>query len=91
MTIPTVQSLRRARRFQDRRRAAAARVITSMSRGCTLNLTFTKHGSAFTLSNGEHVSPEIAIMVINDVRILSACDGLFPSLPQTWKHAEQSF
>ena len=87
MTIPTVASVRRARRFQDRRRAKAVRVITAMSRGCTLNLTFTKHGSAFTLSDGTHVAPEVAVMVINDVRILSACDGLFP-LPQTWRHAE---
>jgi len=91
MTVPTVGSIRRARRFQDRRRAAAARVITMMSRGATLNLTFTRSGSAFTLSNGAQVAPEVAIAVINDVRILSACDGLFPSLPQTWKHVEQSF
>jgi len=91
MTIATVQSIRRARHFQDRRRAAAARVITAMERGATLNLTFTRSGSAFTLSDGTCVPPEVAVAVINDVRILSACDGLFPSLPQTWKHIEQSF
>lgn len=88
MTIPTVQYIRRARRFQDRRRAAAARVITTMSRGATMNLTFTRHGSAFTLSNGEHVPPEVAVGVINDVRIISQSDGLFPALPQTWRHVE---
>ena len=91
MTIPTVASVRRVRRFQDRRRAAAARVITAMSRGATMNLTFTKSGSAFTLSDGTHVASEIAVMVINDVRTLSACDGLFPALPQSWKHAKQTF
>ena len=53
------------------------------------NLTFTRHGSAFTLSNGEHVPPEIAVAVINDVRIVSQLDGLFPSLPQSWKYIEQ--
>jgi hypothetical protein len=67
MTIHTVQSLRRTRRFQDQRRVAAARVIGAMERGATLNLMFTRHGSAFTLSNGEHVPPEIAVAVINDV------------------------
>jgi hypothetical protein len=86
--IPTVRSIRAARRFQDRRRAAAARVITAMERGATLNLMFTKHGSAFTLSDGTHVAPEIAVAVINDVRIVSQSDGLFPALPQTWRHVE---
>jgi hypothetical protein len=90
MTIPTVQSIHRTRRFQDRRRAKAARVITAMSRGCTLNLTFARSGSAFTLSNGEHVPSEIASLVINDLRIVSQSDGLFPSLPQTWRHVELS-
>jgi hypothetical protein len=37
------------------------------------------------------VPSETAIAVINNVRIISQSDGLFPSLPQTWKHAEQSF
>jgi hypothetical protein len=91
MTIHTVQSVRRARRFQDRRRAAAAHVMTMMSRGCALNLTFTKTGSAFTLSDGTHVASEVAMMVINDVHIISQSDGLFPSLPQTWRHIEQAF
>jgi hypothetical protein len=91
MTIHTVQSIHRARRFQDRRRAAAARVITAMSRGASLSLMFTRSGSAFTLSSGEHVPSEIAVAVINDVRIVSQNDGLFPSLPQSWKHVEQAF
>jgi hypothetical protein len=88
MTIHTVQSIRAARRFQDNRRQKAARIITAMERGCTMNLTFTRHGSAFTLSDGTHVAPEVAVAVINDVRIISQSDGLFPSLPQTWRHAE---
>jgi len=90
MTVHTLQSIRAARRFQDRRRAAAARVITAMSRGASLSLMFTRSGSAFTLSNGEHVPSEIAVAVINDVRIISQNDGLF-TLPQTWKHVEQAF
>jgi hypothetical protein len=88
-SIPTVQSIRGTRRFQDRRRQKAAHVIAAMSRGQTLNLTFTKSGSAFTLSDGTHVAPEIAVAVINDVRIISQSDGLFPALPQTWRHVEE--
>jgi hypothetical protein len=88
MTIPTTASLRAARRFQDRRRGKAARVITAMERGLTLNLMFTKNGSVFTLSGGSRVTSEVAMMVINDVRIVSQSDGLFPALPQTWRHVE---
>jgi len=88
MTIPTVDSIRRARRFQDQRRLKAAHVITAMERGLTLNLMFTKNGSAFTLSNGEHVAPEVAVAVINDVRICSVNDGLSPTTPQTWRFIE---
>jgi hypothetical protein len=53
MTIHTAASIRAARRAQDRRRAAAARVITAMSRGATMNLTFMRGRSVFALSNGE--------------------------------------
>jgi hypothetical protein len=88
MTVPTASSIRRARQFHDRRRLKAAQIITAMSRGLTLNLTFTRTGSAFTLSDGTHVASEIAIAVINDTRIISQSDGLFPSLPQTWRHVE---
>ena len=40
MTILTVQSIRRARRFQDRRRAVAAAVVTAMADGASLHLSF---------------------------------------------------
>jgi hypothetical protein len=89
--IPTVQSIRRVRQFQDRRREKATQVIAAMADGASLNLTFTKSGSVFTLSNGTRVPPEIAVMVINDIRIISGTDGLFPSLPQTWKHVDRFF
>jgi hypothetical protein len=88
MTIPIVASINRARRFQDRRRAAAARVITAMSRGASLNLTYTRRGSAFTLSDGTVVPPEIALAVVGDVRVVSVNDGLFPATPQTWRFIE---
>jgi len=86
MTIPTVASIRRARRFQDRRRLKAAHVITAMARGANLNLMFTKCGSVFTLSDGTVVEPETALAVVNDVRVCSVNDGLFPATPQTWRY-----
>ena len=88
MTIHSVASIRRARRFQDRRRAAAARVITSMARGTSLHLTFLKRGSLWMLSDGSIVPAEIALAVVNDVRVVSAGDGLFPSVSQTWRYVE---
>jgi hypothetical protein len=87
MTIPTVQSIRRARRVQDRHRQKAARVITAMQRGASLNLTHTRKGSVFTL-NGTVVAPETALAVVNDVRVCSVNDGLFPATPQTWRYVE---
>jgi hypothetical protein len=87
--IPTVQSIRATRRFQDRRRAKAARVITAMSRGLSLHLTFSKRGSDFSLSNGTPVSTETALMVVNDVRVCSVNDGLFPTTPQTWRFIDR--
>jgi hypothetical protein len=87
MSIHTVQSIRRTRRFRDRHRQKAARVITAMQRGASLNLTFTRRGSVFTLSSdGTVVAPEIALAVVNDVRVCSVNDGLFPATPQTWRY-----
>src|SRR5262245_55906578 len=88
MTIHTVAPIRRDRRLQDRRRAAAARVITAMSRGTSLHLTFLKRGSVWTLSDGTIVPSEIALAVVNDVRVVSAGDGLFPAVSQTWRYVE---
>src|SRR5215831_10593999 len=86
MTIHTVASIRRDRRLQDRRRAAAARVITAMSRGASLHLTFLKRGSVWVLSDGTIVPPEVALSIVNNVRVVSVNDGLFPATPQTWRY-----
>jgi len=67
----------------------AARVITAMSRGVTLHLTFTRCGSDFTLSNGTRVDPKVAMAVVDDARIMSANDGLFPAISQTWRYVER--
>ena len=88
MNIHTPASLRAKSRQLDRRRRRAARVITAMSRGASLNLTFMRNGSAFTLSDGTPVSSEIALMVVNDIRVVSVNDGLFPTTPQTWRYIE---
>jgi hypothetical protein len=72
----------------DRRRARAARIIAAMARGAALHLTFTKRGSDFVLSDGTRVAPDIALMVVNDLRVVSVGDGLFPATPQTWRYVE---
>jgi hypothetical protein len=84
MHIP--ESLRARRRHLDRRRHGAARIISEMSRGAALHLTFTKSGSNFVLSNGTPVPTDIALLVVNDVRVVSVNEGLFPTAPQTWRY-----
>jgi hypothetical protein len=88
MSIPTVSSLRAKHHQLDRRRRSAARVIAEMSRGASLHLTFTPHGSNFLLSNGIRVTPEVALLVVNDVRVVGVNAGLFPHTPQTWRYCE---
>jgi hypothetical protein len=78
----------RARQFQRQQRLEAARVIAVMSRGASMQLEFTKHGSAFMLSDGTKVRPEIAILIINDLRIVANADGLFRGCPQSWRYEE---
>jgi hypothetical protein len=56
-------------------RLKAARVITAMSRGTALSVAYTRHGSNFTLSDGTRVPPEVALLVVSDVRIHSADAG----------------
>jgi hypothetical protein len=81
MTIPTVQSISRARRVMDRRRAKAARVIDAMANGASLHLMFTGHKSVWTLSTGVSVTAEVALMVLNDIRTVGCGDGLFGGGP----------
>ena len=92
ITSPTAERTRAAERLDAEtvRRRKAAKIIAAMLRGLTLNLTFTRTGSAFTLSDGTHVASEIAVAVINDTRIVSCMDGLLPALPQTWRYIDQS-
>jgi hypothetical protein len=89
MTIHTTASLRAKYRKFDHRRHGAARIISEMARGAALHLTYTKHGSDFVLSNGIRVAPDVALMVVNDVRVCSVNDGLFPITPQTWRYVGQ--
>jgi hypothetical protein len=88
MTAHTVRSLARARRLLDRRRHEAAAVIAAMAGGASLQLSFSKHGSTWTLSDGAVVSTEVALLIVNDVRVISVNDGLFPTTPQTWRYCE---
>lgn len=69
-------------------RQKAAHVITAMSRGAILRLTFSKRGSDFVLSDGTIVPAVIAMQVVNDLRVVPHDGGLFPGLAQSWKYEE---
>jgi hypothetical protein len=88
MTIHTTSSLRAKHRQLDRRRRGAAYVINRMARGASLHLAYTKHGSEFVLSDGTHAASDIALLVVNDLRVIDVNDGLFPTTPQTWRYVE---
>jgi hypothetical protein len=71
----------------ERARRAAARIISAMARGVTLQLSFTKSGSHWRLSNGRPVAGDVALALVNDVRVVGDHDGLFENGPcQIWKY-----
>jgi hypothetical protein len=88
MTIQTVSGLRRLQRRVDRRRCAAARVISAMQSGEALKKHFTSQGPVYTLTNGKPVSHDVAAVVTADIQVIPVNDGLFPGTPQTWRWAE---
>jgi hypothetical protein len=36
--------------------------------------------------NGTSVTPEIALMVVNNMHVVDVNDGLFPTTSQTWRY-----
>jgi hypothetical protein len=89
MIVHTPATLRRVHRALDRRRAAAAAVVAAMANGASLNLSFSKHGSAWMLSTGASVTAEVALMVLNHTHVVGCGDGLFGGGPcQTWRYVE---
>jgi hypothetical protein len=58
------------------------------ARGASVHLTFTQRGSEFVLSGGTRVASAVALMVVNDARVVGAADGLFSAPPQTWRYIE---
>jgi hypothetical protein len=87
-SVPTVSSLRQQQRRLDRQRAGAARALAVMRRGEALQKHFTRQGPVYTLTNGLHVAPDAAELVIADVRVVPVNDGLFLGTPQTWRLIE---
>jgi hypothetical protein len=60
-----------------------------MEQGATLHVTHTKSGSYWTLSDGTCVASHIALMVVNDLRIVGVGDSLFDDVPcQTWHYVD---
>jgi hypothetical protein len=56
--------------------------------GGQAHLTFTQRGSEFVLSGGTRVASAVALMIVNDARVVGAADGLFSATPQTWRYIE---
>jgi hypothetical protein len=86
---PTPTTVRKTRRRPDRRRAGAAQVLTAMSRGEKLHKHLSRLGAIYTLSNGTHVTADVATVVVADIRVVAGDDGLFPTTSQTWRWIER--
>jgi len=77
------------RRFEAERRLKAARVVTSMSRGAVLHLSFTRTGGTYSLSDGTRVPAEIAAEVLAHLCVVPLDHGLFPrATAQSWHYQE---
>jgi hypothetical protein len=73
---------------RDKRREAI-NVIRAMEAGASLHLTFGKANSYWELSNGKKVASDVALMVVNDLRVVGVGDSLFQGASsQTWRAAE---
>jgi hypothetical protein len=73
--------------YADQWRREAARIIARMAEErLTLRICHTKSGSSWALSDGTSVPTRVALSAVNDVRLTSNEDGLFPGVPQSWKY-----
>jgi uncharacterized protein YuzB (UPF0349 family) len=97
MTIPTVDSLRRAHRRLDRRNAAkqrrehtAADLLQAMKRGVSLHRCNRNHRVLWALSTGEIVTAEAADDLLRNPHVVGVGDALFADAPsQTFRWIEE--
>jgi hypothetical protein len=89
MPIPTIRSLQRIRRRQDRRAAAKQKVIYAMRAGAALHRQHVHGHIQWTLSDGTAVSHQTAIDVRADLHVVGVGDALFDvELSQTFRYLE---
>ena len=87
--IPTIDSRRHERRRVDRQRRAFYRALDVMRRGATLHLEFGRHGEWWGLSNGRHVSADVAALLINHPNVIGVGDSLFAGVRcQTYRYSQ---
>src|SRR4051812_33128581 len=87
--IPTIDSLRRERRRIDRHRRAFYRALAAMRGGQALYLHYAPQGECWSLSNGQHVAPEVATLLINHPQVTGVGDALFSGTRcQTYRYSQ---
>jgi hypothetical protein len=87
----TVQQWKKQSRRLRRLDAKAAEVVASMRNGSALHLTFGSSQPSWRLSNGMHVAPDVARLVINLPDVTGVGDVLpIPgALSQTWRYVDE--
>jgi hypothetical protein len=85
-----LRATRRARKSEQNYRSADAVISAMRDRGCTLRVT--QQGGAkpyWALSNGAQVPPEVAQIVISDLRVIGLGDTLLGDVrfSQTFRFA----
>jgi hypothetical protein len=86
--ISTVASTARARRRLDHQRRAVGRALDAMRRGATMHLAYGGR-EWWTLSTGQTVPREVAVVLIARPDIQAVGDTLFASTKsQTWRYLD---
>ena len=94
-SVPTLESLRKARRKLKQKTIGLAQAIGEMKHGATLRLHYGKAGRPiWQLVGGQLVKPEIveseiAALIIRNPGAVPGNDSLFPgALSQTWRFVD---
>lgn len=91
-SIPTIETLRRARARLNRLRREVFAVLRAMKGGAALRFyTDAKTGDLWVLTTGKSVSAAAAV-VVNDPRVTAVDFALLPEVPSaTWRWIEDQF
>jgi len=83
----TARRLDRQRQREERDRAAVAAALKALEAGAVLQRTNRAHTVRWTCG-GAALSPEAAVLVVNNPRVVGVGDGLFPGFSQTYRWCE---